>query len=202
MFDNLSDDDRFSTQLEGKKLKNRGAALDSQKLDITKDSPLVGEDGVEVEGQEYFVEREFGEAENSVEREERLKRERLEAVRAQQTNVEYQQQQQIGGRLINNPNLRTDGISKNILEAKGKNDPTLEMEQKQGMDKQEKLDMKNETQVKMVKAEIQENGAQNLSSDTKQMAEALPKDQKVALERSIPARDLPDVRDKTQILDR
>lgn len=114
MFD-LSDDDSFSTQLEGKKLKNRGAKIEgdgstmgSEELDISGNTPVIGDDEIET-GQEFFTEREI-EPETEEERDERLKKE-ITAAKLQQS----EQDKSLQNDKLKNPNLELSKIENGIM---------------------------------------------------------------------------------------
>lgn len=111
--DFLNSDDANSTQLTGKKLRDKGIVftdLDGKLVEIEVDSPST-ELEAEQE-QEFFVESEYGEEkETEQEREERKRRE-LQVQKLSEKN----QQQKIDVKEKNqgNPNLKLDKIEQGI----------------------------------------------------------------------------------------
>ncbi len=196
MFD-LSDDDSFSTQLEGKKLKDRGARMDSSfidapQLEIDKDAPgLMGEVEIEKE-REFFTDRSEGK-ENEEERGERLKKERLSARKAQ---LELRQtKQQRTDQKIDDPNLKLDEIEQGVLQSQNKGEKTIETQFKQHEETKESSDRARsskeeplrKTDVVAASALLGPDNIKNLNLDD---------DKKLAEKSSVPAKNLPDVRGK------
>lgn len=195
----LSDDDAYSTQLEGKKLKNRGARMDSHKLEIDKSGPALMQE-VEVEqGQEFFIEREYGE-EGVEEREDRLKKEMAAARRAQQELQKQQQPQQElakTGQNRNNPNLKIDAIETGVMLSQNKGEPVIETQRnvqlnegtgRGGIEPNTQEAGLRKTDLAATNAVLGPENTKNLDmADDKKLAQK-------SEQKSIPAQALPDVR--------
>ena len=197
MFDNMSDDDSQSTQLEGKKLKKRGAYMEGQLLEIEKDSPALMEEQEIEAGQEYFTDRELGK-ENEEERGERLKRE-MAAARQQQLELQKQQQQQRLAQRIDDPNLKLDEIQQGIMQSQNKGQKTIKNQfnmlkngekpqESEHLSKDEKPLKKTDMAVAHVLLGDNDKNL-NFSDDIKLAEKA---------KTSIPATRVQDVRDKSQ----
>ena len=199
---NLSDDDSFSTQLEGKKLKGRGARLEnsyknSPLLEIEEDSPGLMEEAGPEEGQEYFTDRDLGE-EGKEEREERLKKEIAAARRSQLELQKQQGRKQKIEQGIDDPNLKLDEIEQGVMQSQNKGEKTIETQFKQqgqeetaraSKDAGKDSDLRK-TDVVAVSALLGADNVKNLDlGDDKKLAQK-------AESKSIPAQMLPDVRGK------
>ncbi len=192
----LSDDDSQSTQLEGKKLKNRGVktdkwSIESEELEIDENTPgLLDGQGID-DGQEYFIERELGQ-ENEQEREERLKRE-LQAARRQQQEMQKQQQRDIS----REPMQQYQANERAMMQSRNKGKPTTEIAQKMNPNQEEVREAVQEqakeqkelkkTDVVGAAAVLGKDNIKNLDlSDDKKLAEQA--------KGSIPATQVPDIR--------
>jgi len=111
--DSLGSDDANSTQLTGKKLKERGVLFtdkDGHLVEIAVDSPSLELESEQE--QEFFVQTEYGEEkETEHEREERKKREMLAA---KFDNKQQYQKVEIKEKNQGNPNLKLDKIEQGI----------------------------------------------------------------------------------------
>lgn len=121
----LNGDDSNSTQLEGKKLKDRGAVLaekNGRQLEIEVDDPALEEQIGE--GSEYFAPIEYvsGEKENFRDREERQRREQ-ETIRLQ---TKQQTDKQAQARKKIDPNQKLDKIEQGIANSQNDGAPTHE----------------------------------------------------------------------------
>ena len=132
--DFLNSDDANSTQLTGKKLKERGVLFtdkDGHLIEIEVDSPSLAQEA-EAE-QEFFVQTEYGEEkETEQERDERRKREMLAH---KQQNKQQQQQIDIKDKNQGGPNLKLDKIEQGIENSQNDGRPVHESEGVQAQEK-------------------------------------------------------------------
>lgn len=189
----LSDDDSWSTELEGKKLKKRGMRPDGEKLQIDVDSPALMEQVDVEQGQEFFTDREL-QKENGEDREERLKKERL-AARQQQLQLQKDQQQQQRVALRqDNPNLKMREAETGVMLSQNKGKPFIDTDFRQHGHST------HNTGIVHQAAEALKDGAEAVAtvlvSGNSSKEASLPEPSK-GLEGSIPATKLPDIRNKT-----
>ncbi|PIR32061.1 MAG: hypothetical protein COV36_05555 [Alphaproteobacteria bacterium CG11_big_fil_rev_8_21_14_0_20_44_7] len=121
--DFLDEDSAMSTQLTGKKLKDRGAVLaeiDGKLIEIDVEGPAQSQD-IEFE-QEYFEGREYGDRETKEEREERKRRE-LEVAR--QRNQETAKLEE-AGKNQESPNDKLDKKETGIKQSQNEGRPALD----------------------------------------------------------------------------
>lgn len=142
--DFLNSDDANSTQLTGKKLKDRGIVLtdkDGNLIEIEVDDPSL-EMNTEAE-QEFFVEQEYGdEKETEEEREERRRKETLankQQEKFQGKTAELKEQRK------GDPNLQLDKIEQGIENSQNNGAPVHEAEavQKQELNAAQKESLNN-----------------------------------------------------------
>lgn len=193
MFNNMSDDDANSTQLEGKKLKKKGVVIDGQYLEITENSPALMEEVELDEGQEYFIEREYAGIESGEEREERMEKERVAALKINQQKQEQQQQQQV----LQNSTEQVNKIERGMMLSKNKGRPVDETQfRREGpaaiIERNDAIDKAASSQKNDLPAEHFLIGENTDKLDFKQS----PPSKDEALKYSVPAQKLPDVRDK------
>lgn len=201
MFNNMSGDDANSTQLEGKKLKKRGVVVDGKYLHIEEDSPALMEDLSVDEGPEYFIERDFDSKESPEEKAERLKKEKF-AAQLLQKELAKQQIQQTPTQ-AKDPNLKLDEIEQGLIQSQNEGKPINEnkfkMEEKQlSKDEKKELDPseKGSSRKNDLAGAYMAIGDNVKTLDFKDAIPSVGDQKKYDLEKSIPAQQLPDVRDK------
>lgn len=195
MFNNMSDDDANSTQLEGKKLKKRGVIIDGIYLEITEDSPALMEDLELEDEREFFREREFYGRESGEEREERMEKERVAALKINQRKQEQQQQQQV----LQNSTEQVNKIERGMMLSKNKGRPVDEMQFRRegpasvlnGNDAVEKASV---SQKNDLPAEHFLLGGNVDKLDFKSSPPTKDEVQKYGLQNAVPAQKLPDIR--------
>jgi hypothetical protein len=197
MFNNMSDDDANSTQLEGKKLKKKGVVIDGQYLEITENSPALMEEVELDEGQEYFIEREYAGIENGEEREERMEKERVAALKINQQKQEQQQQQQV----LQNSTEQVNKIERGMMLSKNKGRPVDETQfRREGpaaiIERNDAIDKASSSQKNDLPAAHFLVGDNVDKLDFKDSPPTKQDVQKYDLKNSVPAQKLPDVRDK------
>jgi hypothetical protein len=151
VIDFQNSDDANSTQLTGKKLKNRGVALtdkDGHLIEIEQDSPSIAQD-VE-QKQEFFVEHEYGEEKET--EQERDERKRRELLAQKQLNKQQEHKLDIREKNQGNPNLKLDKIEQGIENSQNEGRAVHESAavQNQEVSAQKKEDLQNSVAAKNV----------------------------------------------------
>ena len=193
-FGELSDDDRWSTQLEGKKLKGRGVA---HKEEYYVDELLEIDEEIERE-QEFFVDEELTQhVETEQEREERLKME-LEAARRAQQELEKQMQRD----QFKDPNTRLNKIEKGVILSQNEGNAVTDVKFKEKGQEVLKEERKEAMKVGQEKSTDLTGASFALGDNVKNLdfkgQDAPDKSelQKHNLENSVPATRVQDVRSK------